>query len=210
MDIKEKELDQVKFLFVGLLTNCSCVLHRWYHSYPRSCSFQPFSNYTKLPKLQSHHGITTGPPLLKSWRGSRYRWVRRSTTGQHHVLFKPMPPLGITIGPPLLKSWRGSRYRWVWRSTTGQRRRPDGEEDESLSLPTSASAPTPLTRALPPLPLLHLLQCLTPIGLVCLPVMQVLLAWPCFQPLSLSLLCASPSIATGCFIWSIVRFAIHD
>ncbi|XBI55825.1 uncharacterized protein [Aegilops tauschii subsp. strangulata] len=145
----------------------------WYHSYPRSCSFQPFSNYTKLPKLQSHHGITTGPPLLKSWRGSRYRWVRRSTTGQHHVLFKPMPPLGITIGPPLLKSWRGSRYRWVWRSTTGQRRRPDGEEDESLSLPTSASAPTPLTRALPPLPLLHLLQCLTPIGLVCLPVMQI-------------------------------------
>ncbi|XP_045088112.1 uncharacterized protein [Aegilops tauschii subsp. strangulata] len=172
MDIKEKELDQVKFLFVGLLTNCSCVLHCWYHSYPRSCSFQPFSNYTKLPKLHSHHGITTGPPLLKSWRGSRYRWVRRSTTGQHHVLFKPMPPQGITTGPPFLKSWMGSRYRWVRRSMTGQRRRPDGEEDESSSLPTSTSAPTPLTRALPPLPLLHLLQCLLPIGLVCLPVMQ--------------------------------------
>ncbi|XP_044450004.1 uncharacterized protein [Triticum aestivum] len=173
MDIKEKELDQVKFLFVGLLTNCSCVLHCWYHSYPRSCSFQPFSNYTKLPKLHSHHGITTGPPLLKSWRGSRYRWVRRSMTGQHHVLFKPMPPQGITTGPPFLKSWMGSRYRWVRRSMTGQRRRPDGEEDESSSLPTSASAPTPLTRALPPLPLLHLLQCLLPIGLVCLPVMQI-------------------------------------
>ncbi|XP_073353452.1 uncharacterized protein [Aegilops tauschii subsp. strangulata] len=173
MDIKEKELDQVKFLFVGLLTNCSCVLHCWYHSYPRSCSFQPFSNYTKLPKLHSHHGITTGPPLLKSWRGSRYRWVRRSTTGQHHVLFKPMPPQGITTGPPFLKSWMGSRYRWVRRSMTGQRRRPDGEEDESSSLPTSTSAPTPLTRALPPLPLLHLLQCLLPIGLVCLPVMQI-------------------------------------
>ncbi|KAM3410774.1 hypothetical protein ACQJBY_002788 [Aegilops geniculata] len=82
---------------------------------------------------------------------------------------------------------------------------PRWREDESSSLPTSASAPTPLMRALPRLPLLHLLQRLLPIGLVCLPIMQVLLTWSCFQPL-----CASPSMATGCFIWPIVRFSIHD